>query len=254
MRLLIVEDEVPAATRLQKMLQELIPDAHIVDVLDAVEDAVAWFKCGTPIDLAFMDIQLADGLSMDIFKQVKVDIPVIFTTAYDQYALSAFKANGIDYLLKPIDPAELRQAIDKFHALKTVAPSDAIIAHLLRQLQAAQEPKRYRERFLVKTGELLRYVPAQDAAYFFADMGYVTLVTHEGHRWLLDQSIEQLAATLDPKTYFQVSRQCIVGIKAIGQIHSWFNSRLRLYLSPECKEEVVVARDRVKGFKHWLDR
>lgn len=251
MRLIIIEDERPAANRLQKLLLEAEPAAEVLDVIDTVEDAAAWFAGGQPLDLAFMDIQLADGLSFEIFRQVDVRVPVIFTTAFDQYALRAFKSNGIDYLLKPVDPADLRSALDKYKRLQA-APAPALDA-LMRMVQEARGPRRFRERFLIKQGEQLRYVPIADAAYFQADTGYVSLVTHEGQRLLLDQSLEQIAQELDPAAFFQISRQCIVSLRAIHKIHTWHNSRLRLDLTPPSKEDVIVSRDRVKDFKGWLD-
>jgi DNA-binding LytR/AlgR family response regulator len=253
MRLIIIEDERPAANRLQKLLLEAEPATEVLDVIDTVEDAAAWFAGGQQLDLAFMDIQLADGLSFEIFKQVEVRVPVIFTTAFDQYALRAFKSNGIDYLLKPVDPIELRSALDKFKRMQAApAPAPALDA-LMRMVQEARGPRRFRERFLIKQGEQLRYVPTADAAYFQADTGYVSLVTHDGQRLLLDQSLEQIAQELDPAAFFQISRQCIVSLRAIHKIHTWLNSRLRLDLTPPSKQEVVVSRDRVKDFKGWLD-
>ena len=255
MRLIIIEDERPAANRLQKLLLEAEPAAEVLDVIDSVEDAAEWFAGGQPLDLAFMDIQLADGLSFDIFKRVEVSVPVIFTTAFDQYALRAFKSNGIDYLLKPVDPADLRQALDKFRRMQggSGAPQAPALDALLRMVQEARAPRRFRERFLIKQGEQLRYVPTADAAYFQADAGYVSLVTHEGQRLLLDQSLELIAQELDPQAFFQISRQCIVSLRAIAKIHTWHNSRLRLDLTPISKQEVIVSRDRVRDFKGWLD-
>lgn len=253
MRLIIVEDERPASHRLQKLILEAEPAADILDVLDSVEDAVAWFRGGQGLDLAFMDIQLADGLSFDIFKQATVTVPVIFTTAFDQYALRAFKANGIDYLLKPVDAADLAAALDKFKRLQASPLSEPTLESLLQMVAATRQPQHYRERFLVRLGDQLRYVPTSDVAYFLADGGYVKLVTHLGHGLLLDQSLEQIAQSMDPQQFFQISRQCIVGIRSIGNIHAWHNSRLKLDLLPPCQQEVVVSRDRVRAFKLWLD-
>lgn len=153
MRLIIIEDERPAASRLQKLLQDAEPAAEVLDVIDTVEDAASWFAGGQALDLAFMDIQLADGLSFDIFKQVEVTVPVIFTTAFDQYALRAFKSNGIDYLLKPVDPADLRRALDKFKRMQAAPVAPPALDTLMRLVQEARAPRRYRERFLIKQGE-----------------------------------------------------------------------------------------------------
>jgi DNA-binding LytR/AlgR family response regulator len=253
MRLIIIEDERPAANRLQKLILEAEPSAQILDTLDSVEDAVAWFQSGQSLDLAFMDIQLADGLSFDIFKQATVTVPVIFTTAFDQYALRAFKANGIDYLLKPVDTADLAAALDKFKRLHPTPMDPPVLEAIQRLVSSARQNHRYRERFLVKQGDQLRYVPTAEVAYFIAEGGYVRLVTHQGHGLLLDQSLEMIVQDIDPQQFFQVSRQCIVSIRSIVKIHAWHNSRLKLDLVPTNAQEVVVSRDRVREFKLWLD-
>jgi DNA-binding LytR/AlgR family response regulator len=253
MRLIIIEDERPAASRLAKLILEAEPKAQVLDILDCVEDAVAWFKSGPSIDLAFMDIQLADGLSFDIFKQAAVTAPVIFTTAFDQYALRAFKANGIDYLLKPVDPADLAAALDKFRRLQAAPMEEPTLEAIQRLVAATRQPQRYRERFLVKQGDQLRYVPTTDIAYFLADGGYVRLITHQGHGLLLDQSLELIAQAIDPTQFFQISRQCILSIQSISKIHAWHNSRLKLDLIPQSTTEIIVSRERVREFKLWLD-
>lgn len=255
MRLIIIEDEAPARARLRKLILELRPQAEIVATPDSVEDSVAWFSEGNTADLAFMDIQLADGLSFEIFRKVEVKTPVIFTTAYDEFALKAFKVNSLDYLLKPIDATELRNAFRKFDDLRQPALPETVVQDLLLRLKSGVvEERRFRERFLVKVGDQLRYVPVAEIAYLVSDSGYTTIVTQGGHRLLTDHSLEQLVKELDPALFMQVSRQCIVCIHSISKIHTWYNSRLKLDLNPAHQEEILVSRDKVKTFKDWLDR
>ena len=254
MRIVIIEDEAPARARLQKLIQDLRPQAQVLHTFDTVEDSVAWFAQGHQPDLAFMDIQLADGLSFDIFRHTEVKAPVIFTTAYDQYAVKAFKVNSIDYLLKPVDANDLRTALDKYDSLRGASLDPGTIQTLLQQLRTGTQERRHRERFLVRVGDQLRYVPTSDIAYFLSDSGYVTIVTHDGHRLLLDQSLEHLSRELDPALFLQISRNCILCINAIQKIHTWHNSRLKLEVQPPSTEEILVSREKVKAFKDWLDR
>jgi DNA-binding LytR/AlgR family response regulator len=254
MRIVIIEDEAPARARLQKLLLDLRPEAQILQTFDTVEDSVAWFAQGNQPDLAFMDIQLADGLSFDIFRQTEVKAPVIFTTAYDQYALKAFKVNSVDYLLKPVDTNDLKEALSKWEGLRQVGAPPALMEDLLSRLRESVMERRHRERFLVRVGDQLRYVPTTDIAYLLSDNGYVTIVTHDGHKLLLDQSLEQLAKELDPAQFMQVGRNCIICIHAIRKIHTWHNSRLKLEVSPPSTDEILVSREKVKAFKEWLDR
>jgi DNA-binding LytR/AlgR family response regulator len=249
MRVLIIEDEKPAARNLSRHLLDLRPGFEVLDVLDSVSTAVAWFEQQPEPDLVFMDIQLADGLSFDIFTQVELKVPVIFTTAFDQYTLKAFKVNSIDYLLKPIDPEELDQAIRKFEKLRQ-PPS----AQTLQQLiQAIQKPD-YKERFLVKSGQQLIYLPVQSIAYFFSEDGLVFAQQESGKKYVLDFTLDQLEKLLDPEHYFRINRKFILKLSAIQKIHTYFNNRLKLEIHPDTGEvEVIVSRDRVNDFKQWLD-
>ena len=251
MQVLIIEDEMLAARRLKRLLQELAPEAHILEVLDSVEDAVEWLGSHPVPDLCFMDIQLADGLSFDIFRQTEVGCPVIFTTAYDQYAVRAFRVNGLDYLLKPVEETLLSDALDRFQSSKKEGVGSEVM-EVLRTLQ--NRDRKYREHFLVKVGDQLKHIPVAEAAWFQADSGYVNLGLKNGHKVLLDKSLDQIREDLNPETFYQINRKMIVRMDAVSKIYTYLNSRLRLELAPNTGEEVIVSRDRVKGFKEWLDR
>ena len=249
MKILIIEDELPAARRLERMVLEVEPDWEIIQIIDSVELAIQYLEGNASIDLIFMDIQLADGYSFDIFEQVKIKVPVIFATAYDEYAVKAFKVNGLDYLLKPIESDDLERALAKFNKNKQTVQLDY---SQLMQLMTNKE-KTYKERFLVKKGDELKFVETQQIAHLHADTGYVTLTTHQGDRFLLDYTLDHLKEQLPPKQFFQINRQFIVNIQSISVINTWFNNRLKLKLTPRVDEEVTVSRERVKDFKRWLD-
>lgn len=250
MKVLIIEDEKPAARQLSKLLLECTPEAEILEIIDSVAAAVKWLNTFQAPDLIFMDIQLADGLSFDIFRDTDIRVPVIFTTAYDQYALKAFKVNSIDYLLKPVDPEELSGAIQKFRNLnRSVAVDHSAIAQMVQSMMQ----KEYKERFLIKSGANLSYVPVTDIAYFFSEDGLAFAQTAAG-RHILDYSLEELESLLNPKQYFRISRKMLVGVESIRKISPHFNGRLKLEIHPKYPEEVFVSRERVNDFKEWLDR
>lgn len=251
MRILIIEDEKPAARRLTSLVKALDPSIEIVDILDSVSAAVAWFKTFSPPDLVFLDIQLADGLSFEIFSQVEVDAPIIFTTAYDQFALKAFKVNSVDYLIKPIDPEELKSAWEKFNRQSKASRIDAVqVRALLDEIHGPQ----FKERFWVKSGEQLNYLSVDEIAYFLSDSGVTQAVNYKKIPFALDKNLESLEEVVDPKRFFRVNRKLILIIESIEKIHTWFNGRLKLDLNPDPGLEVFVSRDRVNDFKSWLDR
>jgi len=250
MRILIIEDEKPAAQRITKLVQGLDKTIEIIEIIDSVEDTIAWFETNQMPDLAFMDIQLADGLSFDIFKGVEVTCPVIFTTAYDEYALEAFKVNSIDYLLKPIDPKALDRAWQKYQTLKGNSNSD--ILGLLEAFKSQREQKKYKERFLVKKGDGFKYVKVDDIAYFYAEEGLIFIKTFEDERYIIDEKMNQLETGLNPRNYFRINRKLIISDQSVDEISNYFNNRLKLMIKPSFAEEVIVARDRVSGFKDWL--
>ncbi len=252
MRILIIEDEFPAAERLHRLVQRHLPDASVLPRIDSVEDAVEELREGRQPDLIFMDVELADGLSFEIFRKVKVTAPVIFVTAYDHYAVKAFQVDGLHYILKPIEEAALEQAIEKFKARYQTTQKEKDYSQLLQLLES--KPVEYKERFLVKQGQQLSFVPVKAVAWFQSQSGYVCLCTQEGFQTVVDFTLEQLRDILDPARFFQVNRKFILSIESIQRIEPHFNHRLQLTLSPAPGEDVIVSRDRVSGFKAWLDR
>ena len=250
-QVLIIEDEQPAAKRIKKLVADLDPKIEIIDVIDSVEDAVEWFKNNEMPDLAFFDIQLADGLSFSIFEQAEVTCPVIFTTAYDQYAIKAFKVNSIDYLLKPIEPEALQNAWNKFQSLSK--ESGPTLQEMMAAFQQMNQKKNFKERFLIKKGDGFKYLTINEVAYFLSDNGLTFLIDKTGKRYVIDDKMDSLADSLDPHQFFRINRKFIIGENAVSKISNYFNSRLKLELLPVVKEEVIVARERVGEFKKWLN-
>lgn len=250
MRVLIIEDELPAANRLSKMLQATTDEAEIIKRLDSVESSVKFLQNEPAPDLIFMDIQLADGISFDIFGQVKVKAPVIFTTAFDQYTLRAFKVNSIDYLLKPIEENELQQAVNKFrelHGKKDIDLSEKM-HRLIEQVQAS----RYKERLLIKRGQQLSYLKTTAAAFCFADGKLCYAVDFNNNKFLLENNLSQLEELLDPVKFYRINRHLLVNIEAVSKVHTWLGGRLKVELMPAPGIDTVVSRERVNGFKEWL--
>lgn len=253
MKLLIIEDEYHAQKYLSNLLKTAIPSAQILELLDSVEEAVEWFQNNPPPDLIFMDIQLADGLSFNIFKKVEVNAPVIFTTAFDQYTLQAFKVNSVDYLLKPIDEVDLKKAIDKYNQLYGNNQSFNRES-LLKVINSFQQKENFRQRFLIKQGKDFIYLPVEEIAYLYSSDGMTFLMDNHKKRHLLDTTLDNVEKELNPKNFHRISRKQIVHIQSVAKIFSYFNHRLKLELKPESKVEAVVSRERVKEFKAWLDR
>lgn len=251
MKVLIIEDEIPAAKRLAKLVMQFRPNAQILEVIDSVDGAIKWLNTFEKPDLLFMDIQLSDGLSFDIFNHTEIQSPIIFTTAYDQYTLKAFKVNSVDYLLKPIDPDELEKAFLKFD--KIFRQPQSYDTSAIENLLKVMTQKEYKSRFLVKVGQQLTYIPVEDISYFYSDDGLLCAKTINGKRHILDYTLDQLEQVLDPSQFFRINRKIITRINAINKIHTYFNSRLKLELLPKTELEVIVSRDRVGGFKKWLD-
>lgn len=250
MRVLIVEDEPLAAERLTSLLTAHRPQAQVLAVIDTVDDTIAWLDEHPAPDLLLLDIHLADGESFDIFRERDIEIPVIFTTAHDQYAIRAFDVNSIDYLLKPIEPAALAKALDKYERRgRTQMPDWSAMLTELRPPQME-----YQQRFLIKLGAQYRSLPIDQVAYIMAAEGLVFLVSHEGRQYPIDYKVEELAERLNPSHFFRINRKFIIHIDSITHIHTWFNSRLKLDLQPSPNVEVIVSRERVSGFKEWLGR
>lgn len=252
MKVVIIEDEPQAAQRLEKLIKVLEPNAEIIVTMDSVKQAVAWFKKDIAADLIFMDIQLADGISFQIFEQCEVKSPVIFTTAYDAYALKAFKVNSIDYILKPVDSDELKVAILKFKQLTRGSNDTKVILDNIGQA-VQMLTKRYKTRFMIKVGEHLRTIEVENILYFFSQEKTTFCVTQEGRNFILDYSMEQLEEMIDPERYYRINRKYLVASNAIQDIITYTNSRLRLVLKNSDDNDVIVARERVQEFKDWLD-
>lgn len=246
MKILIVEDEAAAVRRLGKMLEEIDPDIEIVKDLDSVEAAVNWLSTNPLPDLLFFDIHLADGSSFDIFQQVKISQPIIFITAYDEYALEAFKVNAIDYLLKPIKKTDLEKAINKYRQWQQPAGFD--YSKLTETMVGQAKGK----RFLIRFGQTIRVVDIYDVAYFFTSDKITFLVTKNGRRYPIDYSLEQLESIMDQSKFFRINRQFIVNIEAIDEMYAYSKSRVKLSLNPPCDMDTVVSTDRSPIFKKWL--
>lgn len=253
MRILIIEDEAPAARRLNALIKAQNPVAEILDVVDTVEGAVKWLQTHEPPELIFMDIQLADGLSFDIFDQVEVKAPIIFTTAYDEYALRAFKVNSVDYLLKPIEQEELACSLQKLRNLRDqfASPLDVNALRLLMQSLQPGQPQ-YKNRFLVRFADKLVFIQTEDIAYFMAEDKYVFIFTRENKKYPVDHTLDELDSLLDPATFFRLNRRLIAHLSSIQTIHSYFNGKLKLNLQPNPAIEVIVSRERAAAFKRWL--
>ena len=252
MRVIIIEDELPAANRLSRMLKDLDTGIEVIATLDSVEASVAWLRGQRPepLELIFMDIQLADGLSFSIFGQVELRTPVIFTTAFDNYVLKAFKVNSVDYLLKPIDPEELRQAVAKYHQFHRGAE----LAGKMERLMQEMSPAKYKERLLIRRGQQLHYLKTAGTAHCHADGKLCYATDFGGNSFLLDNTLQELEGVLSPQQFYRVNRQLLVNIEAIKKVHTFLGGRLKLELAPATSADTIVSRERVNGFKEWLGR
>lgn len=253
MRVIIIEDEAPAAKRLIKLLEGLCDELDIIAQLDSVEQSVAYLQKNPAVDLIFMDIQLADGLSFDIFSEVEIHTPIIFTTAFDQYTLKAFKVNSIDYLLKPIDEKELGVALDKYKTLhsNTHTSSTDISEKVLKLIADIQKTK-FKERLLIKRGQQLSYLKTELIAFCYADGKLCFAIDRTNQKHLLEQNLSQLETQLEPTKFFRINRNLLVHIDAIQKVHTWLGGRLKLELTNPTSVETIVSRERVNEFKEWL--
>lgn len=250
MQVLIIEDELPAANRLVKMLESIDSSIQVTNRIDSVEASVKFLQTDPAVDLIFMDIQLADGLSFDILSQVNIQTPVIFTTAFDQYTLKAFKVNSIDYLLKPIDEKELRQAVDKYNRIYRQPESD--YPDKLLQLVKEMNLRQYKERLLIKRGQQLSYLKTNSIAYCFADGKLCYAVDFSGNRHMIENNLSVLEEQLQPSRFFRINRHLLVNIESVKKVHTWLGGRLKLEIDPGTSVETIVSRERVNAFKEWL--
>lgn len=254
MNIIILEDEEPAVIRLQKLLSEIATDASVVQVFATVKGAIEYFKKSPHPDLILSDIQLADGLSFEIFNAVQLSCPVIFTTAFNQYALDAFKANGIDYLLKPIKKEELKTAIEKYKKLF----SKSFEANLFKIDYEAiikavnTEKKSHQKRIIVRFADVIKAIETDDVAYFFTNEKIDYLRTFSGLNYSIDFHLDELEEILNPEMFFRINRQFIINLKAIDKMFSVSKSRVKLTLIPACEYETIVSTERSPDFKKWL--
>lgn len=254
MNFVIVEDEVLAAERLVELLKKTQEPFQLQGVLESIDETVAFFSSGQKPDLMFLDIELADGKSFEIFNRITVDVPIIFTTAYDQYALQAFKHFSIDYLLKPVQFEDLQAAIGKW---KRMSDQTGNVSEQLNQLTTwlNKEKEKPKERLLIKSGNKLHYKPTEEVAYFFADGKAVYIYTrNENKKFLIDYTLEQLESQLDKQKFFRISRKAIVNADSIAEVKGLISTRLEVKLNQPCEHELTISRDRSSLFKAWLDR
>ena len=249
MKILIIEDELHTANRLQQLIFEYNKDYEILASLTSIKSSVEWLKQNKQPDLIFQDIQLNDGLCFEIYKEVEIASPVIFTTAYSEYALKSFELNSIDYLVKPYNFPDIKRVLDKFLNFSSLFQNPHFV-DLKKMLTANTVIPR--KRFLIRLGDNYKALNASDIAYIFSDCGLSFAYTFESNRYLLDQPLSDLSAQLDSEDFFRINRNCIVNNQSIQKISNWFNNRLKLQLNPNTKEDVIVSRERVKDFKTWM--
>jgi len=250
MNVIIIEDEKPAARRLNRMLNDL--GVQVNEMLHSVEESIAWFQENEHPGLIFLDIQLSDGLSFEIFEHVTITSAIIFTTAYDEYALKAFKLNSIDYLLKPIDEDELKIAVDKYKNQQTQQSNLQVNFEDIKRLLINPIDRKYKKRFTIKVGQHLKIVSINEIECFYSENKATYLHTTSNRNYLLDGALEQVQDELNPEYFFRVNRTFIVQIHAIKDIVSYTNSRLKIILNTYNESEIIVSRERVKEFKNWI--
>jgi len=251
MKVIIIEDEKPAARRLSRLLEEL--DVAVSVMLHSVEESINWFQNNEHPDLIFLDIQLSDGLSFEIFDEVEVKSSIIFTTAYDEYALQAFKLNSIDYLLKPIDDEDLESAVKKFREMQPKSQKLSLDFDDIKKLLVNPIEREYKKRFTAKVGQHLKIINADEVECFYSENKGTYAATIEGRNFLMDTTLENLETELSPKKFFRVSRKFYINVDHIKDIISYTNSRLKIKLNRFDEQEIIVSRERVRDFKLWLE-
>lgn len=249
MNIIIIEDEQPAYMRLEKLVKKIIPEAHIVAHHDSVRGAAEWFADNEPPDLVFLDIHLADGSAFDLLKQAEINAPVIFTTAYDQYAIEAFKSSGVGYLLKPVKDEELKDALDKLEGMKKIFKLNN---ENEAQLIEAMTPAEYKKRFMIRFGDNLKTVAVDDIAYFFSENKATFARTFEGRTYPIDHNLDSIDKMTDPEKFFRINRQYVISVNAIDEMKTYSKARVLVKLTPEAKEPPLVSSERSASFKQWL--
>jgi DNA-binding LytR/AlgR family response regulator len=256
MNVLIIEDESATARRLQKLLLEINPSIQVLAVLESISQTVNWLTMHGEPDLMFMDVNLSDGLSFGIFKEIEVNCPVIFTTAYDQYAIQAFKVNSIDYLLKPVIKDNLAESLSKYNKLKQKEGDAKIdISRLdvgkLALVLGLQKPD-YMKRLIVRYGEVIKAIEIKDVAYFYSDEKIVFMTLKEGKTYPVDFTLDHLEMRIDPDMFFRINRKFLIGYHSIEKMISYSKSRIKITLNPTCLLEVISSTERSGEFKEWL--
>lgn len=256
MKVLIIEDEPLAAKRLIGLLNELDPGIQVLEILDSIEDTVKWLHENPHPELIFMDIMLADGQSFQIFESIHIKVPIIFTTAYDEFAIKAFKVNSIDYLLKPIEPLLLEAALKKHHSLIPLPENFNAVMELLLQNAVKDRPvqQAFKNRFLVKRGDKFIPIAIAEIAYFSFKDKLSFLNTFDGNKYMLEHTLDELEKIVNPNTYFRLNRQYIMAFSCIKVVHNYFNGRLKVYVEPDVNEGIIVSKERAQAFKSWLNR
>ena len=251
MKVVIIEDEKPSARHLKNLLQKIDNTIEVIKYLDTVKSTIDYFKEDNHIDLIFLDIHLADGNSFEIFTIISINTPIIFTTAFDNYAIQAFKQNSIDYLLKPITEKDLQFALEKYKKFKG-ANNSAIIESIAHAYQNIN--KSYKSRFIVKKGQILDYILSEEINHFETKDSLSYLITSKGNRYNIENSLDELETLVDPKYFFRINRKIIIQIKSIQKISNYFNSRLSISSNYLDEDSSIVSRERVNDFKQWLDK
>ncbi len=251
MRIVIVEDEKPAARRLVRLIENLGFEVEMT--LHSVSESVDWFLNNKNPDLILLDIQLSDGLSFEIFDEVFIESPIIFTTAYDEYALKAFKLNSIDYLLKPIDEDELKLAIEKFHLNWSSANPLTFDIDQIKNALKLTEEKKFKKRYLVKIGQYLKMIPVSEISCFYSANRGTYFKTNDNRDYLLEQTLDQIEEEMNPIHFFRINRKYIINMDAIREMVSYTNSRIQIKLQKMEEDDLIVSREKVKKFKEWLD-
>ena len=253
MKVLIVEDEVYSAEKLERELLSYDPDIQILDKLESVTATVKWLQ-KNEADLLFLDIHLSDGLSFQVFEKVKPQTPVIFVTAYDQYAIRAFQVNSLDYLLKPVHPNDLQRAMDKFKQWETLREGDTGIDFNALKEALKGPSSSFQKRFMVYSGEKIHTIPVNEVAYFFSENKYTFLVSKKGKQFILDNTLDSLTNRIDPELFFRINRQFLIGIDSIETMFSHTKGRVKLQLNPSSNRETIVSVERSPEFKKWLGK
>jgi DNA-binding LytR/AlgR family response regulator len=247
MNIVVIEDEMPAYNRLSKLITETIPGANILAHLDSVQGGTEWFEANAMPDIVFMDIHLADGSAFDLLKRVKISAPIVFTTAYDQYAMEAFKAASIGYLLKPVKKEELKETLDKLEDFKKIfTPAGEAL------VQNFAGPADYKKRFVIRFGEHIKTVSVDDIAYCYSENKATFARTHEGRTYPMDYNLDALETMLNPEEFFRINRQYLICLKAIEEMKTYSKARVIVTLKPAVKEQPVVSSERSAEFKQWL--